>query len=490
MGMGDEAFANGVNHYTIHSSAHQAYDSMVPGLTHRKWGQHFQRHQTWWKFSKPYFDYVARSQFMLQQGRRAVDVACLYQEGAPINIDDIKMDLPRGYDYDFCSPEIIQRMEYRDGRIHLPTGVSYRYLALPQNGRLTLLTARKIQKLHEAGAGIILNLPIAGTPGLEGYPNDDKTVRQLAANWDPGHKLKSGWQTLFANDLLLPDFVGEGLNYTHRQSNGMEIYFIANPNPEALEKECIFRVAGKKAELWNPETGEIFPLSDTREIDERTYVPLRFDPMQSWFVIFRQAGSMPAYSHHPFPEFKSIHEIKGPWTLTFDPKWGSGRTVIFDKLHSWSEHADPLVKYFSGTATYSLEFQLPDFTNPVFLDLGAVEVMARVRLNGKDCGIVWKPPYRVEITNAVKRGNNRLEIEVVNTWVNRMIGDEQLPPDAEWKDWETLVKWPDWFQKGKPSPVGRYTFTSARHYKKDDPLQLSGLLGPVLIQEQIPQNQQ
>lgn len=485
-GMGDEAFANGVNHYTIHSSAHQAYGSMVPGLTHRKWGQHFQRHQTWWKFSKPYFDYVARSQFLLQQGRRAVDVAYLYQEGAPLNIGDVKMDLPRGYDYDFCSPEIIQQMEFRDGRIHLPTGVSYRYLALPGNGRLTLQTARKIQQLKEAGALIVLNSPILGTPGMEGYPEADKTVRQLAAKWDTGNKLKSGWQSLFIKDLLPPDFDGEGLNYTHRRSNGTEIYFVANPNPENIEKECIFRVTGKKAELWNPETGEIYPLSDTREIGERTSILLRFNPMQSWFVVFRQEFGKLANSHRPFPVFKSIFEIKGPWTLKFDPDCGPANSVKFDQLHSWSENTNPLIKYFSGTATYSRDFQLSDLPNPVFLDLGAVEVMARVRLNGKDCGIVWKPPYRVEITKAARPGKNTLEIEVVNTWVNRMIGDEQLPLDAEWKDRETLVRWPDWFKEGKPSPVGRYTFTSARHYRKNDPLMPAGLLGPVMIQHEIP----
>jgi hypothetical protein len=107
--------------------------------------------------------------------------------------------------------------------------------------------------------------------------------------------------------------------------------------------------------------------------------------------------------------------------------------------------------------------------------------MARVRLNGKDCGVAWKPPYRVDISHALKAGQNKLEIEVVNTWVNRMIGDEQLPLDAEWKDWETLVNWPDWFKEGRPSPTGRYTFTTARHYGKESPLMPSGLLGPVRV---------
>lgn len=488
--MGDEAFANGVNHYTVHSSAHQAYDHMVPGLTHRKWGQHFQRHQTWWKFSRPYFDYIARSQFLLQQGRRVVDVACLYQEGAPLHIGDVRLDFPIGYDYDFCSSEIIQRMEFRDGRIQLPTGVSYRYLVLPENGQLTLPTAQKIQQLHEAGAKIVLQAPIKGTPGLEGYPKADQTVRQLAAGWDAGHALDGGWQKIFASDALPADFKCEGLNCIHRRTADTDIYFVANPKPEAVEKECVFRINGKIPELWNPETGEIHPISNHWKTGGRTAVKLRFEPMQSWFVVFRQAGSKPVTGSDPFPSFEPVQEIKGSWTLAFDPDWGPKDPVEFDRLHSWSEHADPLVKYFSGTATYSRKFQISNTGSKLFIDLGEIAVMARVRLNGKECGIVWKPPYRVDISDAVKSGKNALEIEVVNTWVNRMIGDEQLPLDSEWKDWETLLGWPDWFLEGKPSPAGRYTFTSGRHYTKDDPLHLSGLLGPVRIVRQIDGGQQ
>jgi len=484
-GMGDEAFANGVNHFIIHSSVHQPYDSMMPGLTHRKWGQHFQRHQTWWKFSKPYFNYLSRSQFLLQQGKRVVDVVYLYQEGAPLHLGDIRVDFPYGYDYDFCTSEIIQRMEFRDGRIHLPSGVSYRYLMLPKNGQLTLPTARKVQQMYKEGAQIIFQSPITGTPGLEGYPEADITVRQLAVGWNSDHVLEEGWQSIFAKDLLLPDFEGEGLNYTHRRSDGTEIYFVANPKPEMLEKECFFRVTGKKAELWNPETGEMYSLSNAQEIGERTAIELRFEPMQSWFVIFHQTDRKLTKILNPFPKFESIQEIKGSWILTFDSIWGSRNPVKFDCLHSWSEHTDPLVKYFSGTATYSNEFQLSDLSSQLFLDLGLVEVMARIRINGKDCGIVWKPPYRINITDAVKTGKNTLEIEVVNTWVNRMIGDEQLPLDSKWKDWETLIQWPDWFMEGRTSPTGRFAFTTARHYTKDDSLHNSGLLGPVWIQKPI-----
>lgn len=483
-GMGDEAFCNGISHYIIHLSAHQPYDHMKPGMTHRRWGQHFNRHQTWWNFSKPYFDYVARCQFLLQQGTRVVDVACLYHEGAPLNFNDMQFRLPSGYDYDFCSPEITQRMEVRNGLIHLPTGVNYRYLVLPRSGRLTLPTARKVEKLHKAGASIYLQSRIVGTPGLEGYPEADELVRKMAKSWSV--LPEGGWDELFATDKLKPDFEGEGLKWTHRRAEDVDLYFVANTKPEPIKRECSFRIAGKAPELWNPETGDVFALAGVRQTKSRTTATLHFEPAQSWFVVFRGKTTASRSERDPFPVWKTIRDIRGSWSLTFDPDWGTKKPVTLDVLTSWSEHPDPMVKYYSGTATYRKVFDvskadISQGNSRLSLDLGHVEVMARVRLNGKDCGIAWKPPYRVDITGAIVSGQNELEIEVVNTWVNRMIGDEQLPLDAQWKDWETLVAWPDWFKDGRPSPTGRYAFTTARHYKKDSRLMPSGLLGPERI---------
>jgi hypothetical protein len=182
-------------------------------------------------------------------------------------------------------------------------------------------------------------------------------------------------------------------------------------------------------------------------------------------------------------------EIRGPWELSFMPCWGAPEKVVFDKLISWSKHPDDGVKFFSGSATYRIKFPFtnnPETGNKLkrgrYLDLGRVAVMANVKLNGKDLGILWKPPYRVDITNVVKSGDNILEIKVVNLMINRMIGDELLPDDSERNPDGTLKKWPQWLQDGKPSPTGRFTFTSWRLWAKGSPLQESGLLGPVTIQ--------
>ena len=178
-------------------------------------------------------------------------------------------------------------------------------------------------------------------------------------------------------------------------------------------------------------------------------------------------------------------ELTGQWALSFPPGWGAPESITLDHLISWSVHPDPGVQHFSGTATYRKTFivpqELPRPERRVFLDLGRVTVIARVKLNGHDLGILWKPPFRVDVTGALLSGENALQVDVVNLWVNRMIGDEALPSDSSRKPDGTLKEWPAWVQEGRPSPTGRYTFSTWPLWKKDEPLRESGLLGPVRL---------
>ncbi len=255
-----------------------------------------------------------------------------------------------------------------------------------------------------------------------------------------------------------------------------------------------------------------------------TRVPLTFDEAGSVFVVFRTAADgadRPRTGMPSPPQFVKLAEAVGPWDVAFDPKRGGpGKTevgsqrseggsegaVAFERLTDWSAHADPRIRYYSGTATYRKVFDLPaegggqksevgrspsttsdlrlptsDLSPRLLLDLGRVEVMARVKLNGKDLGVLWKPPYRVDVTGVLKDGVNELEIEVANLWINRQIGDEQLPEDSTRTPKGTLDAWPDWLLEGKPSPAGRIAFTSHRLWKKDDSLVPSGLIGPVSV---------
>jgi hypothetical protein len=208
--------------------------------------------------------------------------------------------------------------------------------------------------------------------------------------------------------------------------------------------------------------------------------------------------------------FHSTNEIRGPWEVTFQPGRSAPAKITLDRLLDLSQHADPGVKYFSGEATYRTTFEwalplhlgvegrgegeqgarrketaknsAPATPHPVsWLDLGSVQVMARVKLNGKDLGTLWKEPFCVNLTPAIKPGTNELEITVANLWLNRLIGDAQLAPDAKYHRGGNLAGWPAWLSEGKPSLTGRTTFTTWQHYQKDSPLPPSGLLGPVVI---------
>lgn len=192
-------------------------------------------------------------------------------------------------------------------------------------------------------------------------------------------------------------------------------------------------------------------------------------------------------------DIQMVRELNSQWQVSFDPKWGGPiEPVIFNHLSDWSTNDEPSIKYYSGTAVYRTSFEIDESipSETIFLDLGSVEIIARVKLNGQDCGIAWKPPYKVNVTDALREGKNQLEISVVNLWTNQLIGDEQLPKDAmwmevpegNWKDCLALYEWPEWFKTSRNRTSGRYTFTSCIHYRKDSPLVPSGLLGPVCIQ--------
>jgi hypothetical protein len=183
-------------------------------------------------------------------------------------------------------------------------------------------------------------------------------------------------------------------------------------------------------------------------------------------------------------DLPAAEAISGPWNLSFPPNWGAPSSVILDKLISWTDHPNSGVRYFSGTATYEKDIDISadrlKAGIELWLDLGDVKNFAQASLNGHDFGVLWKPPFRVNITTAAKAGQNHLTVKVTNLWTNRVIGDEQLPADCEW-DGDRLKAWPQWLLDGKPSPTGRLTFTTWHHLKKDSPLLPSGLLGPVTL---------
>jgi hypothetical protein len=341
---------------------------------------------------------------------------------------------------------------------------------------------RKIRELVAAG-GTILGSPPVRSPSLERYPECDREVAQLAGelwkNCDGtnrkiatfgkgrvfrGMEIKEVFDVLnLAPDLLISHRAKEIIPWIHRHSEEGEIYFLSNQDDTVVSIDAGFRVNGLQPELWDAVTGERRDLPEFREDGGRMIVPLIFEPRQSFFVVFRKGINTASRSGaigKNFPKLEDAGEIAGPWSVHFDSRWGGPDMVAFDKLIDWTRHPEDGIRHYSGTATYRKYFDQPSATinRRVYLDLGAVASMARVRLNGQDIGPVWCAPWRIEITDAMKTTDNHLEVEVVNTWANRLIGDSGLPESERL----TVV-------------------AQSMRSKADLPLMPSGLIGPVRL---------
>ena len=302
-------------------------------------------------------------------------------------------------------------------------------------------------------------------------------------------------------DGVSPDFSSDDvaalplLHHIHRRMGDTDAYFVAWGGAEGRDVTCTFRVTGKVPEIWNPVTGAIETAGTWDVVGGKTRVNLRFPPSGSVFVVFREPAQGPGpglQEVKPEGPPAQVLSLDGPWEVRFLSGRGAPEQSTFKKLISWPEHAHPGIKYYSGTAEYRTVLNAPDnFTTQqlnnsgkgsrLFLDLGRVEVIAEVRVNDQELGVLWTPPYRLDITRCLKPGRNTVTVQVANLWVNRMVGDEQFPLDYECP--RTIAKWPDWLADPSKRPEPRrMTFSTFRPFTKDTPLMPSGLLGPVRIE--------
>ncbi|MDR1865224.1 MAG: glycosyl hydrolase [Bacteroidales bacterium] len=514
---GEWAFAAGVNRFMYHTFQHQSLpDNLRPGMTMGPYGVHWDRNQTWWHMAGAYHRYVARCQFMLQQGRTVADILYLCPEGAPhvfrapaSALEGYHPMMPdrKGYNFDGCPPGLLYRATVENNRIVFPGGTSYGVLALPCFKTMTPALLKKITALVKDGATVV-GLPPEKSPSLSNYPGCDREVQTLARElWGEedtpetlavrpfgkgriicGKELETNADNLYPHydltagilsETLPEDFASPGqIRYTHRTAGDDDIYFVSNRTDRTADVLCRFRVTGKQPELWHPVTGKMTALPEYEETEGQTAIRLKFDLHEGYFIVFRNKARKPDGNTN-FMELECLATLDAPWTVSFDPQWGGPISVVFDSLCDWTSHPDPGIRYYSGTAIYRQSFDMPVSKGNVFrLDLGEVKNMARVRLNGKDLGVVWTSPWQVDVTGVVQPTGNRLEIEVANLWPNRLIGDEQLPYDGV-----SNGRWPDWLTEGKPRTGGRYAFASYHPYTKDSPLLESGLKGPVRIYE-------
>lgn len=759
--LGDEMYTLGLNHFIFHRYAQQPHPDAKPGMTMGPWGFHFDRTNTWFEHAKPWLTYAARCQHMLKRGNFVADILFFTGESSPVQVavhveepvaatlsgarPKLPLEVPAGHDYDVCDAQVLlSRARIVDSRIVLPDGISYRVLVLPKDQRITRELMVRLREMVAQGMWLV-GAPPRHSHGLAGYPESDAEVqgiaRELWGNLDGVNRRERDFgkgRVIWGRSLrevldaaetppdveIFPAMQDAAIRWIHRCEGGADIYFVANGRRRSEDAVCTFRVAGKRPELWNAETGETMPAPVYQQVDGRVRMPLRLGPAESCFVIFRRAagnglaaigktggatlsaGTPPLYARPaaladsftlngwikpetdlwpispeiastdqsaavsaarsaafarggsaewlgvsgtsflldpppgdalfgkgqataalsagrnglilyehrsdgypavlalpvaiagwthlalvydrgapalfldgkrigsgkrsnaivhavpsatverprhfegdiaglrlepralspamiarlaaasvPPPEAQpaftlapgrevglllwengsytagdraievagiaSPAELAGPWRIGFPAGLGAPPSVTLDKLQSLHRHADPGVRYFSGTATYMSSFTVPRDAlgeeRRLYLDLGRVEVIASVRVNGRELGSLWKPPFMLDVTDAVRAGENLLEVAVTNLWPNRLIGDEQLPaendyPVTAFSAAGGIGKLPDWYREGRPKPPGgRVTFSTWKHYAKESPLLESGLLGPVVL---------
>ncbi len=475
----DWAFTEGVNSTVLHVYIEQPYEDRRPGVN--AWfGTEFNRLNTWFYESKSFIDYIRRCDFMLQQGKPVEDVAYFIGEDAPLMGGIREPELPAGYSYDYINADVIDKdLKVRDGRLVLPDGVSYCMMVLPPLKTIRPELLRKIRSLVEEGA-VILGPSPTSSPSLQDYPKADKEVEQMALELWGDTDGKEAVYRKFGKGIVMmgmdmkaaldkidvsPDFQlagGDSVLFIHRSLPNADIYFLTNQSYKTISVEPSFRVTGERPELWNPITGETRTLPVFTENNKSISVPLTISPSQSWFVVFKKSEgeTSSANGSDNFPAEKVMLNLTGPWQVSFDSTMRGPKTpVLFDTLEDWTKRPEENIRYYSGTAVYKTSFDISAIPagQKIYLDLGNVFDIAHVRVNGQDVGEVWTAPWQVDATQAIKSGNNELEVDVVNTWVNRLIGDINFPA-AERKTW-----------------------TIVNPYKSDSPLEPSGLVGPVKL---------
>ncbi|MBC8127653.1 MAG: hypothetical protein H8M99_10995 [Gloeobacteraceae cyanobacterium ES-bin-144] len=489
---GDGAWASGVNQLFLHHWVHQPFaDNIKPGMGMGWWGTHFGRNQTWYEPGKAWMAYLGRSQALLQRGEPVSDYLAVDQV---TQLGANRADM-------ISSSDLVAGAKTEGGLIILPSGRKYAFLLLPNSTRMLPSTARKLKELVSAGA-VIAGPRAISSPSLQNFPQADGEVAAIAGElWGEMGKGKvfgSAAEALAALRIG-PDFsVKSGQQaprFVHRRDAGTDIYFLSNVSEVPIAFTGFFRVRGKIPELWDAEQATLSAATNWSISDIHTEVELKLEANTSVFIVFRKAteenASAPLVEKLPAPPPLALD---GPWHVDF----GHGRMLKLPKLVSWTTSVENAVKYFSGTAIYSKEFEVSDFRSQMTLNLGEVKEMARVIINGKDCGVAWHAPFRVEVGQALKLGRNTAEIQVTNTWANRLIGDEFEIPDVNYTQQvispnfmnkegsllpvgRMMVEFPEWLIKGTPRPSKRQTFSTWNYFTKDSPLMEAGLLGPVFL---------
>ena len=463
----------GVTHFVFHTYTHNPRtDFLPPGTSFGSTiGTPFLRGQTWWKYMPEFTTYLSRNTYLLERGKPVSDV--LWYLGDEINHKpDQQAPFPAGFKYDYCNPDILlNRLSVRDGNLITPEGIRYRILWLPDNQRMLPQTLEKLYALIHDGATVVGNAPQGLATLIDGVTAQHRFETAVTNIWGDTPQIgqrKIGKGTVLAgmslgealNELgIEPDVTGGNALWIHRNIDGADWYYVCAPQGDSFSGTLNFKNDLGYAELWDPVTGLISP-ADARREGNRTLVTLDLPRAGSCFVVFEKKGrSSNVVNHDERNQTSSSISLDTPWTLTFPDGWGAPPVIGVTALKAWKDLDLPdEAKAFSGTVTYSITFDVGEIRKGkrFVLDLGRVEMIAVVSVNGKPLRTLWTPPYRIDLTEAVQSGRNTLTVEVTGTWFNRLVYDAGQP-EEERKTWTI----------SGPS--------------KDEPLRESGLLGPVRL---------
>lgn len=472
----DRFFTYGVNNTVLHLYISQPSEDRLPG-SNAWFGTEFNRNNTWFKHMDLYTQYIKRCNYMMRQGWYQADVAYFIGEDAPRMVGIMEPWIPAGYQFEHMNAEVIMRdMTVKDGMLTLPHGVQFKVLVLPR--RLKTMRPELLEKIERLilDGAIVMGPAPERSPSLQNQPEADRRVKEMAARiWGDvdGVNVKQrcygkgmicdglDFETLFAQLGYVPDCkVPDGMNVYqgHQKDGDTDIYILSNQDNRALTMDVAFRVTGKQPELWDPVTGVIRKLPAFRQEEKTTVVPMKLDKNECVFVVFREKGEPSATTLEAnYPAPLRTQEATGEWNVTFESAFKTPSPVRMATLDNLSDNANDSIRYFSGTATYTTSVNLDRAGRGehMLMAFDNVGTMAKVYINGKYAGGVWTAPYRLDVTDFVKDGRNDVKVEVVNTWVNRIVGDMNLPESE------------------------RETYLFVNHLNAKTPLPPSGIIGKV-----------
>lgn len=472
----DRFFTEGINSTILHVYVSQNDSIKNPGLA--TWfGTEFHRKNTWFNDMNLFLQYLKRCGYLLQQGNYVADVAYFIGEDTPKMTGEQSPALPEGYSFDYINAEVIKnRLSFTNGKLTLPDGLNYSVIVLPDTETIRPEVLKKLKDLVEKGA-ILLGKKPQRSPSLQAFPEADNHIKMLAADlWGNTdgrqNKINRYGKGMVVNGMNLtelfnylkikPDFLTstqDSIQFIHRSFENSEIYFLSNQGNTKIKTNATFRVGGKTPELWTPTNGTTKILPEFTQIDGSTQIPIELGAGESTFIVFTATTEIFDKLKQNYPAVANQTVIEGPWKVNFHPQDESPyKEIKMDTLINWAESDIDSIKYFSGTATYINKFKISKSqkNTETWLDLGEVYAIAKVKINGKQVGGVWTAPYRINITSAIKRGRNNIEVKVVNTWKNKLIGDSKLPEESR-------------------------KATIAKSLDISGGLQNSGLIGPVKI---------